>query len=185
MSRSGRERAALYLPEWSGPIEGYVVNSMKANYWRIDRTHERAEYLQEAHICFLRCAARYPVLDTPQHFMALFKRAWANQLNDLSNKSTRAGRELLTSADDGSPPEIIGEEENMGYALTLLRQAPAEVLMVLNLFVNAPGELLELAAAAWKRSGRRDQNAFISQLLGVDPKENVLEQTRQYFSERP
>src|ERR1700760_3791319 len=78
--------ADTYLPEWKGEIEGYVMNTITRHGWRVESTHRREDLKQEAYIVFMRCAAKYPMLDTPQHFMSLFKRAWTNALNDLSVK---------------------------------------------------------------------------------------------------
>lgn len=160
---------------------------MRRHYWRIEATHTREEYLQEARVTFLRCAAKYPALEAPQHFMSLFQRAWLNDLNDLSNKATKAGKLVSDHAlngETGEPflHEPIGELENLGYLLTLVRQAPEEVLMVLNLFLNAPAELLELATTAWARQGHRSANGLVSRLLGLNPDQDVLGQVQRFFS---
>ena len=176
----------MYVPEFKGPIEGYVVNSLKTNYWRIAETHTREDAMQEAWVVFMRCCARYPIIDTPQNFMSLFKRAWINQLNDLANATTRH-RALIPEAEDESGNKIhepVGETENAGYLTVLVHQAPREVLMVLNLFLNAPTELLELAAKAWSAGGHRnvDGNAMLARLLGTDPKADLIGKVRDHFN---
>ena len=175
----------MYIPEFKGPIEGYVVNSLKRNYWRIAETHTREEAMQEAWVVFMRCCSRYPIIDTPQHFMSLFKQAWANQLTDLGKQSTKH-RALVPEPEDEAGNkmfEAVGETENAGYLAVLVEQAPREVLMVLNLFLNAPTELLELAAQAWTAQGKRrvDGNAMIARLLGTNPNDDLIGKVHDHF----
>lgn len=181
-----------YLPEFKGPVEGYVVNFLKRNLWRVARTHDHEDAMQEAHLVFLRTAARYPMVDTPQHFMALFKTSWANEFHDLSVGATEA-RRLVSDAnpdDDETAQaysEIVGELDNDGMLAVMIRQAPTEVLMVLNLFLNAPTELLELARAAWRRSGRyqSDGDQAASRMLGLPPGSTPITTTKEYFGQDP
>lgn len=178
-----------YQPEFKGPIEGWVVNSLKKNLWRIAATHTYEEAMQEAHMVFLRCAQRYPDMDTPQHFMALFQVSWVNEVHDLSKLATNAREAVsldqLTYSDEGyTPLEVIGEVENDGVLAVKLRQAPKEVTMVLNLFLNAPQELLELAMSAWRknRNYKSDGDRAVSRMLGLPQNSTPMSTTRDYFS---
>lgn len=178
----------MYIPEFKGPIEGYVVNYITKQHWRLARTHDRDDMMQEAHVVFLRCAAKYPIIDTPQHFMALFKTAWSNHVNDLSVKATAARALVSENLFEAEDEEVwlrdhAGELDNDGQLAVMLRQAPREVLMVLNLFLNAPQELLELATQAWVTSGRRrvDGNVMVGRLLGLDPEQDPLGKVHDYF----
>lgn len=180
----------MYLPEFKGPIEGWTVNMLTKQVWRVSRTHSFEEVMQEAYIVFMRCAARYPIVDTPQHFMSLYKRAWTNELNDLSIKASRAA--MLVSenhadpeADEAWSSDAIGEHENLGQLSTMIRQAPREVLMVINLFLNAPTELLELASQAWSKQGKRkpEGNAMLARLLGTDPNQDLIDAVERYFTQ--
>lgn len=177
----------MYVPEFKGPIEGYVVNTLTKNLWRVQRTHTREDMMQEAYIVFMRCAGKYPIIGTPQHFMALFKRAWGNHITDLSvkdsaHKATFADQPI---ANDGvfSSFEPMGDLDNMGYLKLMVEQAPNEVLMVLNLFLNAPKELLELATKAWTASGKRkpDGNAMINKMLGLPAESDPIGRVHDYF----
>jgi len=178
----------MYIPEFKGPLEGYVVNYINKQHWRLARTHDREDMKREAHYVFLRCAAKYPIIDTPQHFMALFKTAWSNHVTDLSHKATAARAIVSENQFDDDDEEAwahdhAGELDNDGQLAVMLRQAPREVLMVLNLFLNAPQELLDLATQAWVTSGRRrvDGNVMVGRLLGMDPEQDPLGQVHEYF----
>lgn len=178
-----------HLPEWKGPIEGFVVNFLHKNLWRIANTHTFDDAMQEAWCVFLRTAATYPTVETPQHFMALFKRSWINEFNDLSNSATAVRAEVtevVTEVDeDDWTREVIGDLDNDGALAVMLRQAPREVLMVLNLFLNAPQELLDLAMAAWKKSGRKmaDGDTAVERMLGLPAGTKPVTQTREYFGD--
>lgn len=181
----------MYSPEFSGPIEGYVVNGMKANYFRVERSMSREEYLQEAYLVFLRVKNKYEgKVEEPKHFMALFKRAWANELNDLATKDTqqRIFVQMPTlRGDDGEEArdvEYVGETDNDGMLATLLRQAPREIAMVLNLFLAAPQEVLDLALQSWRGKDRRcaaGGSERICKLLGLDPRDDVMQRVEEYF----
>lgn len=180
-----------FMPQFKGPIEGWVVNHLRKHYWRVSNTHEHEEVMQEAYIVFLRCAARYSSVKEPQHFMALFKSAWINEFNDLSTRATAARVTVAVSSlsDDEEAPalDLVGDLENAGQLLTMIRQAPREVLMVLNLFLNAPQELLELAAATWRASGkyRADGDKAVSRMLGLPEGSQPVTNTRAYFEDSP
>jgi len=178
-----------YSPEFPGPIEGYVVNHMKKNFWRVERTQTRDDVMQEARVVFLRCKAKYQELETPQHFMALFKRAWANEFNDLANADT-ASRVLVPQQtyrdEDGRETlvELHGDVENDGALSVMLKQAPAEVTLVLNLFLSAPQEILDLALGTWKGRDQRCKTGGskrICKMLGLPPELDVLKLVEEYF----
>lgn len=181
---------AAFVPCFEGPIEGWVVNGMRANYFRVSRTLSREEYLQEAYEVFLRISSRYEV-DEPQHLMCLFKTSWNNRLNDLATADTR--HRMFVSMpmhrdEDGEEVESVdfmGESDNEGTLAIMLRQAPADVALVLNLFLSAPQELVETALASWRGKDRRfaaGGSARICKLLGLDPSIDVMQKVEDYFS---
>lgn len=185
--------SSAYKPEWSGSIEGYVVNFVSKNLWRVAPTHDRDDAMQEAYVCFLRCASRYPMLDAPQHFMALFKTTWANEFNDLSVKATKARKSVplsqLSRVDENGDEveysrEGAGCTDNDGALAVMIAQAPKEVLMVMNLFLNAPAELLEVAQAAWKSSGKNSPGGerWVEKVLGLKLGTDPIKKTQDYFT---
>lgn len=184
--------SSTYRPEWKGPIEGYVVNFLTKSLWRLTPLHDRDDALQEAYVVFLRCAAKYPLMDTPQHFMSLFKTAWVNEFNDLSVKATKARKAIPVSQlgrvdEDGDEvvvvADVAGSTDNDGALALMVKQAPREVLMVLNLFLNAPAELLELATATWQKQGKYSAGGerWVEKMLGMPSGTNPIKRTEDYF----
>ena len=182
-----------YRPEWSGALEGYVVNFLAKNLWRLTPTHDRDDAMQEAYVVFLRCAAKYPLLDTPQHFMALFKTSWMNEFNDLSVKATTARKSVplsqLARIDENGDEveyskELAGATDNDGALALMIRDAPKEVMLVLNLFLSAPAELLELASATWKKNGKYSAGGerWVEKMLGLPTGTEPIKLTEDYFT---
>lgn len=175
-----------YEPIFKGPIEGFVVNSLKTNFWRIEASCTMDDALQEARCAFLRVAHKYPGVEAPQ-FMALFKMAWHNKLTDLANDDTklRAMVPLLARSEDSDyEVDTVGELDNEGALGVAIRQAPKEVQAVINLFLSAPQEILDLALRGWSAKGRRktDGSRRICRLLGLDENLDVLALVEDHFT---
>jgi len=178
----------MYTPKFQGPIEGWTANHLKANYWKVERTMTRADCMQEAYLVFHRCQTKYPQMDTPQHFMALYKTAWSRAFVDFANADT-ASRIVTEMPRIQIEDELIeydppGDLGNEGYFAVLLREAPKEVLMVLHLFLSAPKEVLDLALAGWKGPNKRERtggSSHLNRMLGLPPDLDVLQMTKDYF----
>jgi len=172
-----------FVPEWDGPIAGYVVNFLTAQHWKIARTVPKDDALQEAYCVFLRCKRKYTTVTEPQHFMALFKTAWYNHFTDLANNDTA---ERVVHQEPETPIEQVGATDNDGALAIMLRQAPREVSMVLSLFLNAPQELLDIALASWKAGGDRRSKSGgskqVNRLLGLPEDQDTMKQVIDYFS---
>lgn len=173
----------MYKPQYNGSIQGWAVRYSAANAWKVSAIMELDDLLQESYMIFLKCKERYPALEEAKHFMALYKRAFINHVTDLGESATRSKGET-----DGDIQYIYdtqqGETDNDGRLATLLRQAPREVQMVLNLMLNAPQELVDLTVAGWHTIDRRCANGGsgrINAALGLDPKLNVMQMVHDYF----
>lgn len=190
MSTSKRRR--VYIPTWEGEVEGWTVNHLTANLWRVQRTKDRDDCMQEAYCVFMRVVEKYPDVEAP-HFMALYKTAWTRAFHDFATEdSALRGREVLHSQmerDDAKPMEAMGETHNEGELRVLLRQAPREVRMVLNLLLRAPQEILDTALRDWKPDDRRNSTGMnraasmrVNALLGLPLERNTLQEVRDYFT---
>lgn len=179
-----------YQPRFEGPIQGWTVNYCRKHAWKTEGSQQWDDLMQEAYLVFLRCVERYPDVEEAPHFMALYKRAWANEMTDLANKDTALRQEVPfpTTIVDGDviELEVMGEHYHDGNLATLLRQAPKEVLMVLNLFLNAPNEIVELALSGWRGRDKRCRaggSRKICQLLGLPLDLDVLAMVEDHFSQ--
>lgn len=187
-SKKTNKRRRVYIPTFEGAIEGWLHNFLTKNLWRVERTKDRNDCMQEAYCVFLHVAETYPHVDDAPHFMALFKTSWERVFHDFSSvdSAVRSG-ELI---DDGRPQieEPIGDMANEGELRVMLRQAPREVQMVLNLMLRAPQEMLDIALAGFFPRDKRTHNgisakasARINAMLGLPLEMNTLERVREYF----
>jgi DNA-directed RNA polymerase specialized sigma24 family protein len=183
----------MHTPVYDGPIAGYVVNFIRKNQWRTARTHEFDDLKQEAYIVFMRVAEKYPDMDTPQHFMALFKMAWTNHFTDLANKHTNQSFQVqmpVYRGEDGEEAmemDMAGDLNNDGELAVLLNEAPSEVVAVLNLFLSAPQEILDMALASWRGRDKRCKtggSSKICRLLGLPQDCDVMQKVHDYFGGR-
>lgn len=180
----------MYKPEFKGPVEGWVVNQLSRGslaYWRVERTMSRDEVMQEAYECFLRCCRKFPKspeYDTPQAFMALFKRAWSNQFADLASYDTEDRNCCSLEGREAKVPEAPGDLENDGFLLVMIREAPREVRLVLSIFLDAPKELLEAAFSAWRAGGNNQAGGsrHLNKLLGLPPTSDPVKLVEDYFT---
>lgn len=175
----------MYAPEFGGPIEGYVVNYLTREHWKIARTVPRDDAMQEAYCVFLKVKRTYRV-EEPQHFMALFKTAWYRRFTDMANEDTERRAECaMPVGADGAEFEQQGESDNDGALAVMIRQAPREVQMVLGLFLSAPQELLDIALSSWKAQGDRRCRAGgslqVNRLLGLPDDQDTMRQVADYF----
>lgn len=189
---SNNPRPRKYIPRFEGAIEGYVVNFLRTNYWRVQGSMEFQDCMQEAHWLFLKLADRYGVLDTPQHFMGLFKRSWHNHFTNLSITDTKLRAEVSDSqlVDEAGEStyvrlveQLVGDTDCSGQLLILLQQAPADVRTVLSFFALAPQELVDAAFESWHKSRRKKAggNNMLCQLLGFSPGTDILGKVTTYF----
>lgn len=178
----------MYIPVWEGPIEGYTVNYMKRHRWRVARTMEWEDIMQECQCLFLKLCREYEdEYLTRRMFMGLYKTSLRNLIHDLSKEDTYF-RECTCESDLGDEDQEcldarISSEENEGTLGCMIEDAPDEVRAVMSLFLNARPEVYASASAAWRAVGRKKEhgNAFLCAMLGLDEKVNVVRLTREYF----
>lgn len=179
---ASRSKTRRYIPTWQGEIEGWTVNHLTEHVWRVAGSMERSDCLQEAQCVFIRVAERYPEVNDPRHFMALYKTAWVNQFADFC----RAERKVREHEVHVPIMDRTGDTCNEGELRVKMRQAPREVRMVLNLLFNAPQEILDIVMSGWndKRSRTGVSKASAERLnamLGLPVEMNTLERVREYF----
>jgi hypothetical protein len=184
--------AHAYVPQWEGFVLGFVVNFLRRNYWRVQSYMEYEDCLQEAWLKFNQVKVKYGNLDTPQHFMTIYKLAWTNKFNELAVWSGKHRAEVCVSQletddaeDTGALGLLAGDFNNDGMLAIMIDQAPHEVKHVLHLFLTAPVEVLDMFAETWKSRGRHKPygNAHLCELLGLPEKTDVVGMVTAYFAE--
>lgn len=175
---------------WEGVFKAYTRSFIRRNMWRLSRTCDEDDAMQEARIVFLRCARQYKgVIDNDAWFMGIYKRSLAGRFADLATADARHRMVSVLMCDieneegEQVPLDMVGETANEGELRVLIAQAPSEVREVLALLLEAPAEVLELAASAWRRKGKKSAfgNAMLCRLLGRDEGTDVLGKVREYL----
>lgn len=182
-----RGAARLFEPKWEGVFESYTASYVLKNLWRVQRTCDFEDAMQEARIVFLDCSRRYgATVDNAAWFMALYKRALASQFHNLSSIDTRHKQFAVLSdvtREDQPDPEPIGSLDNEGALVLLIRQAPDEVRAVLSLMLNAPVEVVDMISAAMRVPQKaRACSLRLCKMLGLPPQDSLLSQVREYLS---
>lgn len=168
---------------YKGAVEGYVVNFLTRNYWRVQGSMDRDDVMQESYWVYLRVARKYPDVES-KHLMALFKTAWGNHFTDLALGNTEKMKEETILDDPSSTTEVVGEVENTGFLSILVQQAPSEVKQVLSLFLHAPTEVYALFFDVNQREYNRykNRNRTINRLLGFEKNRDIMGEVKAYFS---
>ena len=183
-----------YQFNFTSPFEGYVRNYLKTNFWRVQRTHEYNDVMQEARMHFFVVQKRLKnngsIIENDRHMMALFKTAWSNHFITLAHKSSKFQEQTFTSSirtteedEEFNIEDLLGGVDCEALLEVKLNQATGEVREVLNLILNTPKEVLELAA---KACGCKDvvSNKLLCKLLGKDStKINLIKCVKKYLTE--
>jgi hypothetical protein len=180
-----------YNPVWAGPVEGYTVNFLKKNFWRVQAHMEYQDAVQEAQLLFVHLKRKYGCLDTPQHFMAIYKVSLLNEFNEIAARDGKYRKEVSDSqihaTEDFNYVEtmmgVTGDTDNEGMLHIMIQQAPEEVKQVLRLFVETPIEVLEQFARVWKKKGRNMEfgNHHLCHLLKIKEGTDLVGKVRAYF----
>jgi hypothetical protein len=176
-----------WTPVYEGPIQGFVKNHLKKNFWRVSSYMDYEDLLQDSYVIFLKLRDRYTTVDDPRWFMSLFMRSFSNHVINLSKKRTLNSLEVLDcefftegEEDFSILSTAVGERDNLGYYETVLSQAPPEIRSALSILINCPTEIWDLIVSGDRNIG----NSKLCGLLGLNPKKvNILDKTRNYLGE--
>lgn len=181
----------LYNPQWDGFICGFVVNFLRAHYWRVQSTMDYEDCLQEAKYVFCKVKKKYGNTGSPKHFMKLFKTSWTRRFDDLATVNTKqrhvVSEHFIKNAEYDFGDEcslLAGDFDNDGMLAIMIEQAPSEVKLVLQLFLTAPVEVLDMFSAQWKKRRNRKEfgNHQLCEILGLPKNTDVVGIVTDYFS---
>lgn len=166
-----RSKLQGYRPKWAGTFEAFTKNEVRKNLWRFKYLNQEFEdILSEAYYKFLKCKKDYPIVDTPQHFMALYKTALHRRFYDLAMESTYYKdtvrvEDMYSTDDSDERVHILDKEysEPFGSDLgLLLRKAPQEIKDVLRVVFEAPAEMITM----FKKPRKQYSNVELSEKVG-------------------
>jgi hypothetical protein len=158
-------RRPAYTPTWDGPIKNWAGTFIASNRWRCDVIHDFEDLLQEAWVLFDKLSKYYPV-DTPQHFMALFKRALSNSFHDHARYTMRKRNYRNSYEGIKFSRRILGEATNNGYLNALIAETSDNVRNALAAF-DDPVTCAALRMRGRKRGKMREHENLNGRLRRV------------------
>lgn len=102
--RRGARVQVVWEPSWD-EVQPAARNIARRSLWRLAPMYDMDDLMQEARIVFLRISRRYPNIIEAPHFMAMFKLAWVNEINTLSNRRTRDAMGHATRVEQTHEPQ--------------------------------------------------------------------------------
>ena len=158
-----RKRVNVYIPCWEGPVKGWAVKEVKRNLWRMGNAYEFDDLLQDAYVAFLEVRTKYSV-NSPQHFMGLFKTTFRNMLHDLAVQRVPTAD---VEVEDVVNPTIIEQDD-----ATLLASIMHGPTVVKELILALADD--DTGLQRGKRWGRRPKtretvNGYYCRITGNDP----------------
>lgn len=169
---------------FKGPIEGFVINYLKKNEWRLKGVVLKEDVLKDAYQIYSECLDRYgEKVDTPQWFFSLFKRCFINYFHSVSSYATflynMESLEDITS-EDVDLQSYIGVDNNLGELMIKISRAPIEVRQVIDLVIGEN----KIFESTWKKQGKKkvDGNEYICKALGYNHKKiDLIAMVYDYF----
>lgn len=129
-----RPRIRNYTPQWTGPIEGYTVNTIRNIYPRFAAEYEFEDLLQEAYIKYLACVRAYSGRVTnARWFMALYKRAFNNHLYSLLRRRSRYS---FIEYEDGATLPELSVSGDAAEVLQLIAELPKDLVRVVEILLT-------------------------------------------------
>lgn len=132
MLKASRKRATLnWRPEWTQKVESWTAYHINKNLWRFDRIDGFDDVMQQARILFWELSLKYPSVNNPNHFFALYKTSLLRRFTDKARARTRSLIDQDVSVDLEADTTILGYTTNAGQINLLLEEMPDELKIVL------------------------------------------------------
>src|SRR5687768_14833046 len=82
MARKRVRGRPVWTPQWEGVVYLTTCKFIAKNNWRCDHLHSREDLLQDAYLIFMKIRDMYPRVVEEKNFMALYRTALSNKMND-------------------------------------------------------------------------------------------------------
>lgn len=168
-------------------VKPYVLNHLKANYWKIQDIMSFDDAVGEAQLQFWRTVHRLDrrgcAIANDRHLLSLFRTSWTRHFVTLANKNTKTVHcvELSDDRREWLEQSAVADWDNDGYISVLLAQAPAEIKQVLLLLMHMPAELMDVVAGLMERGLMDAANSVVSRLVGKPDRDAVLVKAIRYL----
>jgi len=176
----------IRLP-YKGPIQGFAKNYIRKNMWRLRGHVLYEDILSDSYEIYMECFDRYGgIVDTPQWFMALFKRSFINYFHAVSTYATfldSMGSIDVLMEEDNDLRLTLGVDNNIGELILKITQAPEDVRKVIEFLLDdSPSH--KAFESVWKEQGKKkvDGNEYICRALGYNPRKvDLISMVYNYF----
>ena len=184
-----------YIPRYDGVIEGWVVNYLKKNFWRVRRCMEYEDIKQESFVIFLKVKKQYRnVVDNDKWFMSLYKTSFINSFIDISSINTNMSCLTLIEcelnrmeseyAGDEYQATLIGDLDNDGMMELSLKHAPERIRQIIFILCGKPNRTYEMLICKWVKLNKKKVygNQMLCEMLGEDcNKVDLVKEVKEYF----
>lgn len=165
------ERKQLdWEPEWEGSIEGWTVNFIESNIWRVERIVGFDDLLQEGVLLFLKCKKMYGHVTKPQHFMSLYQKSFRNRVHHLSNMQSEF---VVYEENDDDPKrysfsDVVVSPVDIEEAFKVVAiDAPRDVQKLITLAVSDAAYLLRTPMWTSETGRRETTDEYLCRLAGI------------------
>jgi len=176
---------------FEGVIEGFVINFINKNKWKLSNLHEFEDLYQEAYRIFLETFDRYiDRVENEKHFMQLYKMCLGSWWIDEAKRNSKYKNVMIQSHTISDEQEtdmitnLIGDLDNEGYLDELIRTAPDDVKQVLSILLETPKDVMDLALTKWKSKGKTKPlgNQFLCNILSINhEKVDLVKKTTDFL----
>jgi hypothetical protein len=146
---------------------GWIKNYVRRNHWRVSRWIDRRDLVQDGCALFLQCRKKRPDITEQALLMRYFKTAFANYVNDCSNRRTR---EAIVNEE---MPETVPDEpeHELATLYVTLCESPAAVRRLLLLLADDRQRKLLEPYRRDERGVRETTNQWLCRIVQADPEE--------------
>lgn len=141
---------------------GWLRKTVSRESWRVSSVCDQDELLQDGHLIYWRIAVRYPNATEPRHVMALFQRAFANHIIDLSRKRSRTDHVAL-AGDLNIDLTLIPEAETKS-----IDDAPEAVRQLVDACAARPDRLRTVPRRCKPDGARETESEWLSRVYGYE-----------------
>jgi hypothetical protein len=160
------------------PFHQFAKNYAHRNLWRVKHLFsEYEDYFSELTVLFCECVHRYgEAVETPQHFMALYKRMVVTRTINMTQKAADAidfciDLPLDINIENEEEASVMPCEAGNEELTILITQGSQELRSVLSIILDTPAEMTE-ALKDESKGGIQGLNRFFAKaakLAGFGP----------------